>query len=244
MRKIISILLLLVSFQLAAKHNIEEILSKIDKLYRSSSSHAELRMEIITPHWQRELRMDSWSLGTEKSLIKIKAPKKERGVGSLKLGNEMWNYLPRTNKVIKIPPSMMMSSWMGSDFTNDDLVKEYTFREDYNFSFINSDEKDKLLIKCVPKEGRPIIWGHLILKVRESDYLPVKQEYYDENGKRIRVMKFRKIKEFDGKKIPAVLELIPLTKKGEKTIVEYLDVEFNLNLNERMFSLRNLRRGL
>lgn len=102
--------------------NVREIVKQIDELYRSESSYSELEMEIITPHWERTLKMKAWSKGMEKTFIRILAPAKEKGMVTLRIGNEMWNYLPKTNKVIKVPPSMMMSSWMGSDFTNDDLV--------------------------------------------------------------------------------------------------------------------------
>lgn len=223
-----------------------EIVEKIDDLYRSDSSKALMEMEIVTPHWERTLKMRVWSEGMDKTFIRILEPKKERGMGTLRVENEMWNYLPKTNKVIKIPPSMMMSSYMGSDFTNNDLVREYTFTEDYDFNItqIENPEPDLIYVKCIPHEGLPIVWGHIILAVRRSDYLPVWQNYYDEKGELAREMFFKDIKTFEDRRIPSIMELIPTTKEGHKTVMRYLEVKFDLQIDESVFTLRNLRSGI
>jgi len=241
-----SLVLIWMGVQAFSKHKIEEVIEKIDELYRSDSSYALVEMEINTPHWQRTLKMKIWSQGMKKTFIRILEPKKEQGVATLRIGNEMWNYLPKTNKVMKIPPSMMMSSWMGSDFTNDDLVKEYTFLEDYQFKFAQVDdpEQDLLYIKCLPKPGRAIVWGHILTAVREKDYLPVWQKYFDEKGKLMRVMNFKDIKEFDNRTIPSVMELIPQTKEGHKTVLRYIEANFDIDIEESIFTLRNLRKGI
>lgn len=220
-----------------------EIVKKVDELYRSKSSSASVEMEIITPHWKRTLKMDSWSLGMEKTFIRILAPKKERGIATLKMGNEMWNFLPKTNKVMKVPPSMMMGSWMGSDFTNDDLVKEYTFYDDYKFQLteVENPEEGLVYVKCIPREGLPIVWGHIFIAVKEKGYMPVWQKYYDEKGKLMREMLFKQIKTFDKRAIPSVMELVPTHKKGHKTTVRYLDAKFDVKIDKTIFSLRNLR---
>jgi len=220
-----------------------DIVKKMDELYRSTSSRATMEMEIITKHWKRTLKIDSWTLGMEKSFFRILSPRKERGMATLKLGNEMWNFLPKTNKTMKIPPSMMMGSWMGSDFTNDDLVKEYTFMDDYTFELttVEKPEQGVIYVKCVPREGLPIVWGHQVVAVKEGNYIPVWQRYYDEKGKLMREMIFKDVKTFGNRSIPAVMELIPLNKKGNKTIVRYLDAEFDTKVDKKIFSLRNLR---
>jgi outer membrane lipoprotein-sorting protein len=227
----------------AEAHDVMKVVRQIDELYRSSSSFAEVEMEIVTPHWQRTLRMKIWSEGMKKTFIRILSPKKEMGVGTLRMGNEMWNYLPKTNKVIKIPPSMMMSSWMGSDFTNDDLVREYTFLEDYRFNLFTPEEnrKDFIYVECRPREGVPIVWDRVTIAVRASDYIPVWQKYYDEKGAVMRIMHFRDIRNFGNRRIPAVLEMIPQNKEGHKTVIRYLDIEFDREIAKEVFSLRNLR---
>jgi len=234
---------LLAAVQKTSELNVNQIVEQIDELYRSESSYSELEMEIVTPHWERTLKMKAWSKGMDKTFIRILAPAKEKGVATLRIGNEMWNYLPKTNKVIKVPPSMMMSSWMGSDFTNDDLVREFTWREDYNFKLIEPEDaqEDLLYIQLIPKPDLPIVWGKVVLAARREDYIPVWEKCYDEKGKLMRVMNFKDIKTFDGKEIPAVMELIPQDEEGNKTVIRYNDIDFNVNLSEDIFSLRNLR---
>ncbi len=244
MRRVISAVLVIVLPVVAVQaQTAREIVKQIDELYRSESSYAVMEMEIVTPHWQRTLRMRAWTQGTGKTFIRITEPAKERGVTTLRMGNEMWNYLPNTNKVIKVPPSMMMSSWMGSDFTNNDLVSEFTLLEDYNFELIQPDtaQSGYLYIEAVPREGKPIVWGKQIITVREEDYIPIRQEYYDENGKLMRVLKYQNIREFDGKEIPTEMIMIPKNKEGNRTIIRYLDADFNIDVSEDIFSLRNLR---
>jgi len=224
----------------------KDIVAKVDELYRADTSSALVEMDIITPHWQRTLKMNVWSEGKDNTFIRILEPKKEQGIATLRIKNEMWNYLPKTNKVMKIPPSMMMSSWMGSDFTNDDLVKEFTFLESYHFEMITIDnpEKGVLYIKCTPKEGLPIVWGYITVAVQEKDYMPLWQKYYDEKGNLIREMIFKEIKTFGKRDIPTVLELIPKNKEGNKTVLRYLEAQFDLQLERGIFTLRNLRKRL
>lgn len=221
----------------------KEIVKKMDELYRSNSSFASMEMEIVTPHWQRTLKLDAWSLGMDKTFIRILSPKKERGIATLRIDNEMWNFLPKTNKVMKVPPSLMMGSWMGSDFTNDDLVKEFTFLEDYIFELTEAEnaETGVVYVKCTPKEGLPIIWGHIIIAVKEKSYLPIWQKYYDEKGKLMREIVYKELKKFGNREIPAVMELIPHNKEGNKTIVRYVEAKFDIKIDKGTFSLRNLR---
>ena len=225
------------------QHDARNIVKAIDELYRTESSRATMEMEIVTPHWQRTLKMNIWTKGTDKTFIRITKPNKEAGTATLRIGDEMWNYLPRTNKVIKIPPSMMMGSWMGSDFNNNDLVNEFSLLDDYTYELIEPDtaKPDYLYIKAEPKPDLPIVWGKQIVTVRESDYIPVREEYYDESGKLMRVLKFWDIQQFDDRQIPAIMEMNPKTEEGNRTIIRYLDAEFNTNVPDDVFSLRNLR---
>jgi outer membrane lipoprotein-sorting protein len=220
-----------------------EVVSRIDRLYRAGSSFAVMEMEIVMPQWQRMLKMRAWSEGKEKTFIRILEPRKERGVGTLRIGNEMWNYLPKANRVMRIPPSMMMSSWMGSDFNNNDLVRELTFTEDYTFQYTEAGDPQEgaLSIKAIPKEGRPIVWGHVLLEVDAESLQPLTQKYYDESGKLMRVMRYSDVKTFDDRRIPSVMELIPQNKEGYKTILRYLEAEFNLDVPPETFTRRNLR---
>jgi outer membrane lipoprotein-sorting protein len=226
-----------------ARPSVQEVVYRIDRLYRADSSYAMVEMEIVNPHWQRTLRMRAWSEGTQKTFIRILAPAKERGTASLRIGSEMWNYLPTVNRVIRIPPSMMMGSWMGSDFTNDDLVKEFTFASDYTFRYASVEHPDAatLYIDCVPKEGRPIVWGRVLLAVDAGTLLPKSERYYDEEGRLMRTMTFSDVKLFGNRRVPAVLELVPENKPGQKTIVRYLEATFDAGVPPETFTQRNLR---
>jgi outer membrane lipoprotein-sorting protein len=223
--------------------DVQKIIKEIDELYRSESSYAELEMRIVTPHWERTLSMKTWTKGMDRTLIRITAPRKEEGVSTLRIGNEMWNYLPKTNKIIKIPPSMMMSSWMGSDFTNDDLVREFSLYEDYAYeqTTVNDPDSGLAYINCIPRQDLAVVWRNVIIAVRRSDHLPVWQKYYDEKDSLMRTMYFRDIKSMGGRTIPSVMEMASENKEGHKTVLTYETVEFDVELDEDIFSLRNLR---
>jgi len=223
--------------------DVKQVIKDIDELYRSTSSYSEIEMEIVTPHWQRTLAMNCWTQGMDKTFLRLTAPRKEKGVATLRIENEMWNYLPKTNKVIKVPPSMMMSSWMGSDFTNDDLVKEYSLFEDYTYELITVDSarEDLLYVSCIPSEDLPIVWGNIVIAARKSDHLPVWQKYYDEKGKLMRTLRYQDIRTFGKRTLPAEMEMIPQNKEGHKTVVRYLQLDFDAEVDDHVFSLRNLR---
>ncbi len=227
----------------AGQDDAREIVRKMDELYRSSTSYTLMEMEITTPHWSRNLKITAWSKGMDQTFLRILEPQKERGMATLRLDNEMWNFLPKTNKVMKIPPSMMMGSWMGSDFTNDDLVKEYTFLDDYQFEIINYENPEPgiVYVKCTPHEDLPIVWGHIVIAVKKESHLPLWQRYYDEKGAMMREMVFKEVKTFGKRTIPAVMELIPTNKQGQKTVVRYLEAQFDIPIADETFSLRNLR---
>jgi hypothetical protein len=222
-----------------------EIVRKIDALYRSQSGEALVEMAVSTPSWRRTLRMRIWTRGMNDTFIRILEPKKEEGFATLRIGNEMWDFLPKIGKVMKIPPSMMMSSWMGSDFTNDDLVKEFTFVDSYRFELTTPDspEQGLLYVKCVPKEGLPIVWGAVVLAVREADNLPMWERYYDEKGRLFREMVFKDERVFGSRRIPATLELVPRTEEGRKTVLRYIEARFDIPLAPNIFTLRNLQGG-
>lgn len=227
-----------------ATPEVEKIVNFIDQLYRSKTSYADIEMHIVTPHYERTLKMLVWTKGMEKTFIRITSPKKERGVGTLRIKNEMWNYLPKIKKVMKISPSMMMGSWMGSDFSNDDLVRESSMEEDYTYKIITPDDAtpDLIYVQLTPNEDSTIVWGKIISAVRASDYIPVWQHFYDEKGKLMRILNYKDIKTFGSKTIPSVMEMIPQNKQGHKTIIRWNDANFDTKINDNIFSRRNLQK--
>ncbi len=243
---VVSLSLIIVITSLYADNDLRarEIVGKVDKLYRSKTSYSKMEMMIETPHWKRTLLMEAWTEGMEKIFIRILSPKKDKNTATLKIGNQMWNYLPKVNKIIKIPPSMMMGSWMGSDFTNDDLVKEYTFLDDYNFKIIDFNEensKNRIYIEAVPKENIAVVWSKIIIAVEKDNHIPIWHRYYDDRGKVVRIMYYSDVKKIGKRLIPTRMEMIPLKKKGHKTSFKYIEIKFDIKLNKSIFSLRNLR---
>ena len=229
--------------QAAAAPDVDRIVRELDQLFRSASSRGSLEMRIVTPDWERTLEMDMWTEGTDRTFIRINAPRKERGVGTLRIGKEMWNFLPNVNKVIKVPPSMMTSAWMGSDFTNDDVVSEISFVDDYDHELasVEAPEQGLIYIRSVPHDGVPVVWAQVVSAVREDGYLPVWERYYDEKGRLMRSMLFSEPRTFGARTIPAVLELVPENEKGRKTVMRYTDIVFDVPVDEEIFTLRHLR---
>ena len=230
------------------------LLKKIDELYRSDSSYSEMEMEVVTPNWSRTIGIKSWTRGMKKTFIYITSPKKDEGITTLRLGNKMWNYFPKINKVMRVPPSMMMGSWMGSDFTNDDLVKESTFIDDYTGEFFTpssaeqaSQGKPKIdnslyYIRLKPKKETISLWAKIEILIDKKNNLPVKQIYFDEKGRIARVMEFKDIKKLGGKFLPATLLMQVISKPGRRTVIKYKKMDFDVKIPASIFSIRNLQK--
>ena len=223
----------------------KEILNKVDDLFRGKSSKGKMTMSIKTIHWERTLSLQFWSEGKDKSLIRILAPKKEKGTATLRSFNNIWNYLPKVKRIIKLPSSMMSASWMGSHFTNDDLVKESRMADDYTFevTFQGKRNNQELIdITCYPKPDAAVVWGKVVVIARPEDYLPIASKYYDEDLNLARTMIFSKIGLLGGRLLPAKMVIIPEDKPKEKTEITYDNIHFDLELPKDTFSLRNLQK--
>jgi Outer membrane lipoprotein-sorting protein len=221
-----------------------DIIDRVDRLLRGESSHGIATLEVVTEHWNRSLSMEVWSLGTEYSLVRITSPAKEAGTATLKAQDNIWNYLPKVDRTIKIPASMMMGSWMGSHFTNDDLVKESRLVEDYDIALSFEGDRDGQAVwefKLTPKPDAPVVWGHIEYRVRKAELMPLWARYYDENGKLIRTLDFSDFKEMGGRLVPAVMNMAPEDKPGESTTIRYEQLEFGIALEPSFFSLQTLR---
>ncbi len=234
-----TLLLLILSFPVFADKDAIALLKEIDELFRSKSSFSTMKMQIITPNWQRTLTMQSWTLGMDDTFIRVLSPKKDRGVATLKKDKEMWNYFPKINKVMKVPPSMMMGSWMGSDFTNDDLVREVSLAEEYYVTKQNEGENYRLIL--IPKQNTVTVWGKIEFVVNQQSLLPLEQSYFNEKGIKVRTMIFSDIRDFSGKNMPAIMTMMPLNKTGHKTVIEYVEAEFDIDIGDNIFTLRNLQ---
>ena len=223
----------------------QEIVDRVDRLLRGESSIGAITMEISTANWQRTLSMQIWSRGTENALVRIKKPEKEAGTATLKVGNNIWHYLPKVNRTIKIPTSMMMASWMGSHFTNDDLVKDSRLIHDYFITISFEGERDGAQVyefTLTPRPEAAVVWGKIVLEVRQSDLMPTWQRFYDEEGKLVRELILSDYKRMGGRLVPTRMVMRPLDKPGEQTMITYDDLTFDVTISDDTFSLRNLER--
>ena len=222
-----------------------EIVDQVDQMMRGDSSRGTIQMTVKTQRWSRALTLEIWSEGTEKVLVKVKKPKKEEGVASLKIDSDMWNYLPKIDRTIRVPTSMMMGFWMGSHFTNDDLVKRSRLTRDYDIEISYEGVKENVLVwefVLTPRPDAPVVWGKIHYQVRKEDLMPTWAAYYGEDGQRKRTMNFSDYQEMGGRLVPAKIRMAPEDKPNEYTEITYINLEFDLAVDKSIFSLASLRR--
>jgi len=223
----------------------KEIVRLADEKFRGISNIGATTMIIERPSWSREISMKNWSLGEEYSMIYITEPAKEKGQVFLKRENEMWNWVPSIERMIKIPPSMMMQSWMGSDFTNDDLVRESSIVKDYNHKLSGEETirgYECYKIELTPHPEASVVWGKIIMWISKKEYHWLKAEFYDEDDELVNTEILSEIKLMDDREMPTRMEMIPADKEGHKTILIFDEIEFNVDLDESFFSQQNMRR--
>lgn len=223
----------------------KDVIRMSDSTMRGTSSYAEITMSIVKPEWSREMSLRAWSLGDDYGLVLVTAPPRDNGSVTLKRNSEVWNWLPGIERVIKIPPSMMLQSWLGSDFTNDDLVKESSVVNDYTHSFagdtvINGSPCYRIMM--IPHEDAAVVWGKVVVSITKAQLLQVRSEMYDEDGELSKVLTADRIKRMGGRIVATRLVMEPAGKRDQRTIMEYTDLQFDVPLQESFFSLQNMRR--
>ncbi len=224
--------------------NAKEIVRRSYNLMQGESNESYFTVEIIRPKWERTLSVRSWSKGKDYSLAVIMHPAKEKGQAFLKRKNEIWNWQPNIQRMIKLPPSMMSEGWMGSDFSNDDLLKETSIVDDYEHVLMgreNINGYECYKIKLIPKEEAAVVWGSIIKWISKDHYYQLKSEYYDEDNILVKTEYASEIKETGGRTIPTRFELIPADKPGHKTIVKLEWIKFNISLSESFFSQQQMK---
>ncbi|GBD93570.1 hypothetical protein BMS3Abin05_01154 [bacterium BMS3Abin05] len=222
-----------------------EIVKKANDLWYGKSSISEGTMTVIKPTWTRKISTKAWMLEPDYALILITGPAKDKGIVTLKRKNELWNWIPAIQRVIKIPPSMMLQPWMGSDFTNDDLVRESSIVNDYTQSLIGEEKingYECYKIKLMPKPEAGVVWEKVIMWISKKSYMELKTEYYGEEGKLVKTLTGSKIKKMGGRILPSYWEMIPANKPGHKTVLDYKTIRFNVNIKPSFFSLQNMKR--
>jgi len=240
----LAVLLLLPVFLSCQDLTAEQIIQRSEDNLRGGNSYAEMKMTIVRPTWSRETSMESWSKGNDLALILITGPARDAGIAYLKRDNEIWNWQPKIERTIKLPPSMMSQSWMGSDFTNDDLVKESSLSDDYHQKLLGSETLNDLetyKLELIPRENAAVVWGKLIMWITQEHFMQIKTEFYDEEDFLINTMTGSNFQTFDGRHLPARLTVVPEEEPGNKTIVDYQKLEFNQEISDRFFTIQNMK---
>ena len=227
----------------AADFDAQELVRQVETQYQGATSHAVMRMTITTASWTRELKLEAWGRGRDDFLARIMEPKKEAGIATLKVGDDIWNYLPKIDRVMQVPSSLMGEGWMGSHFTNDDLVRESRMADDYTFAVTFEGPRDGqsiLEITLTPKPDAPVVWGKVVVEVT-AQRIAVRIRYFNEKGELARTLRFSEVEQVGERKVPTVARMTP-TEDGEYTEVRYLQWEFDVDVPEGRFSLRSLQR--
>ncbi len=222
-----------------------EIVRRAEEHLRGRTSYSELTMTLVRPGWSRTIAMKSWSKGSDRSLILVTAPARDRGTTFLKRGHDVWSWVPGVERVIKIPPSMMSQSWMGSDFANDDLVKESSIVSDYTQTITGDSTLDgracwKILL--LPRPESAVVWGKVLVWIDKRGDLELRREYYDEDGVLVDVMRSSAVRTIGGRLLPTVLEMSPMDKPGNRTVLTYQAALFDEPIADSFFSEQNMKR--
>ncbi len=229
----------------APGQDAKEIIRQVDQKRRGESTTSSMTISIIRPTWRRDMDLKTWSNGTEYSLILITSPARDKGTTFLKREKEIWNWLPSIERNIKLPPSMMMQSWMGSDFTNDDLIRESSIVEDYHHSIIADsviETRSCWKIQLIPKPDAAVVWGKIYTWIDKTEFIELRTEMYDEDGYLINEVLFKEIKPLGGRTLPSVMEYIPVDKEGNKTVITYHEVSYDAKVETDFFSIQTMKR--
>lgn len=222
-----------------------DLIRKADEKFRGEKSgYSVMTMTLVRPSWQRSFEFKSWSKGNDYSLTLITAPAREKGQTFMKRGNEMWSWNPVINRLVKLPPSMMSQGWMGSDYTNDDILRESSVVNDYTHSLEGEESigvSPCYKVKLTARKDAAVLWGHQLWWVDKREFIVLKAELYDEDGYLVRTETGSDIRSFDGRLLPARMELLPAENTGNKTILTIVEMKFNIPLDDNFFSQQNMK---
>lgn len=216
-----------------------EIVRKMDEKVKGKTTHADITVKIIRPKWDREMTLKLWTKGSDYSMIYVTAPVKEKGNAFLKRNKEVWNWVPGIEKIIKLPPSMMSQSWMGTDFTNDDLVKHSSVLNDYTHQLAGEATVDGSAcykIIMTPKPDASVVWGKVISYIDKKEYIQRKAEFYDEDDVLVNILKGTDVKMLGGKMLASKIEMTPVDKPGNKTVLIYNTLTFDQPIADDFFT--------
>ena len=243
MRDYLLIVLFLLTTGLLHSQDAREIVRKADEKARGKTSVATMDITTVRPKWTRTMEIKAWMKGNDYAMLLVKSPAKDKGTAYLKRKKEVWNWLPSLERTIKLPPSMMSQSWMGTDFTNDDLVKESSVLDDYEHTLLATEKQGDSLcykIQMIPKPEAAVVWGKVIVWITPREYLQLRAEFFDESGELVNTMTGSQVKKLGGRLLPTRLEMTPADKKGHQTVIEYKSLEFDKPIADSFFTTGNM----
>jgi outer membrane lipoprotein-sorting protein len=221
----------------------DSLLRSYDDLYNSSGTTARVEISIVTPKKTRTLKLRFWAKGEEKALMVVDAPPRDAGTATLKVDRNLWNYLPKISRTIRVPASMMMGSWMGSDLTNDDIVRDSSYEDDYESEvFGRNDDPPGWKVRMKARPEAVGLWNSVEMVFADDGGLPVMAQFFDRKDRLSRTMRFGEVKVLGGRRVPTLITIVPEREEGRMTAFRYLDVEFDVRLSDDTFSLSNLER--
>lgn len=245
MRDILIVFLFFLSLISVHAQSALEIVKKSEDNLRGKSTITEMTFKVIRPTWNRTMDIKTWLKGDDYAVILIQSPAKDKGTSFLKRKKEVWNWLPTLERTIKLPPSMMSQSWMGTDFTNDDLVKESSVTEDYIHTLLGEETYNGNLcfkIQMMPKPDAPVVWGKILVWIDKVNFLQLHTEFYDEDGYLVNSMNASEVQKMGGRMMPTHIDMIPADKEGHRTEIIYKSIQFNPEISDSFFSTQNLKR--
>ena len=234
-------ILLFIFSSLLLSDEAHDIINKLDENMRGKNIYIMMSMKVVSMGHQREMKIESYSQGTKKSFVKVLYPPKDKGITFLSLDNQMWQYVPKIERIIKIPPSMMLQNWMGSNITNDDMVKQSSIIEDYNPRILEKNGT-VVTIELMPKEDAAVVWGKIIINIDTATYTSNKDIFYDEEGKEVRIFLYDKVQKHGKYYIPTYWKIQPSDNKNSFTEIILEDVKYDTDISEQYFQKSALQR--
>ena len=235
-----ALILLFASLVLHA-NEAEEIIRKVDHNMRGKTLYVKMKMIVQTAHHTRSMELESWSEGKKKNFVKVLAPSKEYGITFLSLDGQMWQYVPKIERIIKIPPSMMLQKWMGSDITNDDVVKQSSIVDDYTPKLLGKKGKIATIL-LIPKPQATVVWGKIVTQIDTRTYTSVQEVYYDQEGTKVRVFDYANVKQYGKYYLPTLWKVKPFDAPGHLTTIKIEDAMYDAPIDPAYFSLSALKR--
>lgn len=222
-----------------------EIVAKIDGNMTGASRRTKSTMTVTTPRRTRVYKMESWGRGEEDAAVTYLFPARDKGTKMLKIGGELWIYLPNLEREQKISGHMMRQGMMGSDFSYEDMMESRELLGLYDSKVTGSDTidgRDCWKLEMIAKDDG-VSYPKRIAWIDKEVYITLKQELFALSGMKLKTWHMSEIKLLDGERyFPRKMVVEDHLRKGSKTTVVIEELEFGIELADEIFSKRWLSR--